>query len=83
MGFLRSYILSLLLNIGGLLPAVVLLVLHFVLGLSLWWMWGAILLWALGVLIRILVISWAARCGDEPPPYQENKNPYSVGQNRE
>lgn len=82
MDFLRSYLLSLALNIYGLLPAALLVVARLLFGLSLWWAAGAVALWMLGVLVRMLVVTWAARCGDTPLPYQENKNPYSVGQDK-
>ena len=83
MGWIRSYVLSLMLNIYGLMPAALLAIAHLVFGISLWYAAGAVGLWLIGVLIRMLIVTWAARCGSAPTPYQENKNPYSVGQDRD
>ena len=60
----------------GLLPAVILLVLHFVLRISLWWSVLAAGLWIVGILFRGLVVRWA-RYGSTPEPPKANKNPYS------
>lgn len=76
--FIFSLLVSLVFNLEGLIPAGILLVLHFVLGWSLWWVALAAGIWILIVALRVIVISWAARCGNTPDPPQENKNPYSV-----
>ena len=34
--------------------------------------------WILGIIVFMLVIGTANRCGNESTPPQENKNPYSV-----
>ncbi len=78
-GFLPSLLFNLLWNLEGLLPAAVLLGLHFWLGWSPWWAVLAAALWLLGIILRMLLIGWARHCGDTPDPPKRNKNPYSVG----
>ena len=78
--FLLTFLINLLINWEGILPAGILLVLHYALRWPLWAVWAALGAWALFVLIGTLLIVWAAGCSDRtivPPP--ENKNPYSVG----
>lgn len=60
-------------------PAWLTLILHFTIGLSIWWFWATLGIWILGAVIRCLVLMfarWAARKDRETPP-QPNKNPYS------
>lgn len=78
-GFLLCLFLNILLNLEGAIPALLLLVLHFVLGWSVWWAVLALGLWILGIALWKHIIGWARNCGNEPSPPQENKNPYSVG----
>ena len=63
-GFLLCFILNLFLNIGWLLPAVILLILHFVVGTPLWLFFVALALWVVIVLLMTIFMSWAARTGD-------------------
>lgn len=78
-GFVFSLLVSLLFSLEGFVPALILVVLHFLLGWSLWWAALAAAVWIATVALRVAFISWAARCGNTPDPPQENKNPYSVG----
>lgn len=71
-------ILSLVFNLEWTVPAWILLALHFIKGWSLWWFFGAMGLWILFVLIRLLVFSSLANAGDYKDPPKENKNPYSA-----
>ena len=48
-----------LLNLEGLIPAVVLLVLHYVLGWPLWPTFAAVGLWVLYLIAWMAVIGWA------------------------
>lgn len=57
-------------------PALVALILHFVLDISLWWFFGMLIAWLCFGTIRYLVILFARRCST-PTPYRENKNIYS------
>lgn len=76
-GFFKTLLINILLNPEGLLPAAVLVVLHFVLGWSLWWVAFAAVLWLAWLIIRMMLFGWAIKCGDEPNPLKKNKNPYS------
>ncbi len=78
-GFLLCLLFNMLLNPEGLIPAVVLLVLHFVLGWSVWWAIAAAGGWLLWLIFWMWFIGWAGRCGNAPDPPKENKNPYSAG----
>lgn len=82
-GFLLTLLINLIINWEGILPALVLLVLHYTLRWPLWAVWAALGVWVLVILIGTLLIVWAAGCSDRtivPPP--TNKNPYSVGAQR-
>lgn len=77
-GFFFSLLINILLNPEGFLPAVVLIVLHFVLGWSLWWAALAAVVWIVWLTIRMLLLGWVVDCGNMPDPPKENKNPYSA-----
>lgn len=71
------------LNCVWLVLAVVLLILHYVIdGFPIWPFWLMIGLYVLviGVLTAFVVL--AVKLGNEPEPERENKNPYSVGANK-
>lgn len=72
-----------LMNIAGLIPAAILLVLHFLFDIPVFWAIGAAALWLSVLIFRMLFLGWATKCGNEPTPYRANKNPYSVGQPNE
>ena len=60
------------------LPAWITLILHFTVGLSIWWFWGTLFVWIAAGILRYLLIlfgRWGAS-GEETP--KENKNPYSA-----
>ncbi len=78
-GFFICLVFGLLMNMEGLIPAAVLLVLHFLLKLSIWWSVGAAAAWLLYLILWTAFIGWVGRCGSEKEPPKENKNPYSVG----
>lgn len=77
--FILCLLFNMLLNFEGLIPAAVLLVLHFIFGWSVWWSALAAALWIVWLIIWMLFIGWAGRCSSTPDPPKENKNPYSVG----
>lgn len=61
------------------LPAWILLILHFTVGISIWWFWGALGVWIVIRILRMLLIRFA-RWGagvEEDVDKSENKNPYS------
>ncbi len=74
--FLLSYLLALVFHWEGLIPAVLLLVLHFWPGIPLYWFFISLGLWMLFVLIRVLFFRFAVR-SSVPTPFQPNRNPYS------
>lgn len=74
--FFLALILNLVFNLEWVIPAVILLILHFTVNLPVFWFWLALGLWIGGILIITLVLGWAGRCS-EPQAPKENKNPYS------
>ena len=48
-------------------------------GRSLRWALLAFGVWILYIIITIIILEWANKCGNKPPPKTENKNPYSAG----
>ena len=79
--FLLCLLINMLLNLEGLIPAGILLLLHFWLGWSIWWAALALGLWILGLILWMSFVGWASKCGSTPDPPKENKNPYSAGKN--
>ena len=77
-GFLVCLLLNMLLNFEGIIPAAVLLVLHFAFKLPVWWAALAVALWIAQIAFWMLFTGWAGRCSREKNPQRENKNPYSV-----
>ncbi|MBR6593603.1 MAG: hypothetical protein IKK83_00255 [Clostridia bacterium] len=75
-GFVLSLLFNMLLNLHGALPAVVLLVLHFVLGWSPYWALIAFVLWLGRIVVWMVLVRLASRAGNSRV-YTENKNPYS------
>ena len=62
------------------IPMWLTLLLHFVLGLSIWWFWGTLAAWLLAGLIRYALIRfgrWGVRETRKEPP-KRNRNPYSA-----
>lgn len=81
-GFLLCLLINMLLNFEGIIPAAVLLVLHFVLGWSFWWAVAAFGAWLVWLIFWMKFIDWAGQCGNTPDPPKQNKNPYSAGNNK-
>ena len=77
--FFPCLFINMLMNIGGLLPAAILLALHFWLKISVWWSVGAFIAWILYLIMWMAFIGWAGKCGTERDLPKKNKNPYSVG----
>lgn len=75
--FWLCLLLNLLLNLEGTIPAVLLLITHFLFDISVWWSVGALALWILGMVLWMKFMGWASRCGTERQ-FRKNKNPYSV-----
>ena len=77
--FFICLLFNMLVNIEGLIPAAVLLILHFVFEWSVWWAVLAAGLWALWLILWMLFMGFAAKSSNTPDPPKQNKNPYSVG----
>ena len=81
--FFLSLLINMFLHFEGSVPTWILLVLHFVIGLSIQWFWSALGVWFGGLMLWMLIVgrfcSWASRCGSTADRPKENKNPYSVG----
>lgn len=74
--FLFCLIISLVLNLQGLIPAVIALVLYLWLGFPpLWIVFTLAGIWFFIILVQLLVIRWAASGPSKPSG--SNKNPYS------
>ncbi len=82
-GFFLTLLINLLLNLEGLVPAILLAALHFLLGWPFWLVWVALGLWIAAVCVRMWVFGWLGAAGNEPTPYRPNKNPYSVGSKKQ
>lgn len=54
------------------------LILHFVVGLPIYWFWLTLAAWILVGAIRVLVLLFARWGRNYPQQYRENKNPYSI-----
>ena len=80
-GLWLCFVINLFLNAEAAIPAVVLFILHFCIGLSLWWAALALGLWIIYALVITFFFSWVSKCGSEPLPPKENKNPYSNNTN--
>ena len=78
-GFILSLLINLLFNLEWAIPAVICFVLHFIFRISLWWSFGALMLWLLIVLARTSLLFALNRVGNMPEKQRENKNPYSSG----
>ena len=76
--FFLCLLLNLIINLEWAIPGVIFLILHFSFGLSLWYAIIAFSVWIIVMIIWMLIIGWAGRCGDSSDPKKENKNPYSV-----
>ena len=76
-GFFAALGINLIFDLEWTIPAWILLVVHFIFKISIWWFVGALLVWVIGVAIKTAVFSWLIREGNRPDPPKENKNPYS------
>ena len=75
--YIGSVLLSLLFHWYGSIPAWILLVLHFTVGISIWWFVGALLLWIFCVRLIMHIIGWLTYMGNKPETENKNINPYS------
>ena len=59
-GFWLCLALNMVLNLQWLIPAVILLACHFVLGISLWWFVAAVAIWFLWIFVTCIVLAYVA-----------------------
>ena len=78
MGFIINLLLGLLINIEWGIPALILLILHFVFDISILWFIGALVAWVLLVIVSMLIVGFSAKCSNIKDPPKENKNIYSA-----
>lgn len=76
-GFVVSLLVNMAFRAEWLVPALILLVLHFVLGIAWWWCLIPIGCWIIHALIVTLLLSFANWAGNAPEPQTKNINPYS------
>lgn len=67
-----TILINLLMNLEWLIPSVILLVLHFTLGISVWWAALGLLLWIIPTVLFSCCITWATADGEFPRPATVN-----------
>ncbi len=77
-GFILCLLINLLFNLEWAIPGIVLLGLHFWLGISVWFSIIAFGFWIVVMIVWMLIMGLTSKCGNTPDPPKENKNPYSV-----
>ena len=77
--FFMVLLINMMLNLEGLIPAAILIALHFFFDISIWWGVGAVVAWVLYLLIWMLILKWVGTSSSTPDKPKENKNPYSSG----
>ncbi|MGN1457524.1 MAG: hypothetical protein ACI4XP_06175 [Acutalibacteraceae bacterium] len=82
--FLLCLLFNMLLNLEGLIPAAILLVLHFWLGWSVWWAVIAAVIWILGMIVWMMLVGWLSKYDSVPLSQNKNKNPPSeINENKQ
>ena len=79
---LLSVLLSLLFHWYWSVPAWILLALHFIIGIPIWWFVAALAAWIIGVIVFMRVVGWLTYMGNKKEQENKNKNPYSVNNER-
>ncbi len=74
---LIAFLINLILNFEGSIPAWFFLAMHFIFGWSIWFFVIALAIWVLGIMLWMFLIGWASSCSTPDPP-KEKKNPYSA-----
>ena len=77
-GFLVCLLINMMFRFEWAIAAIVLLVLHYLLGWPLFLTFVALGIWLVYALFVTAVLSAANRIGNEPTPERPNKNPYSA-----
>lgn len=76
-GFWLCFLMNLVFSLEWSIPAWLMLIMHFVLGWSIWFFVALLGLFIIGTLIKTIFISWAASAGNVPDRPKKNLNPYS------
>lgn len=76
-GFWLCTLLNMIFNLEWTIPAWILLALHFLLDISIWWFVAALGIWAAVMMLIAGVLNWANSCRTSTPR-PSNKNPYSA-----
>ena len=61
--FFASLLFNMLMNLEWTIPAWLLLACHFFFDWSIRWFWIALGVWLVDILLKMELVSWAARCG--------------------
>lgn len=77
-GFIICLLFNCVLNLDGLIPAAILLALHFIFDISYLWSVGAALIWLAVIVVKMLFFRWVNTCSNEIDKPKKNKNPYSA-----
>lgn len=77
-GFMLCFLMNLVFNLGWSVPAWILLAVHFILKISIWWFASLFIIWFFIILLRTLLISWAGDCASVRDEPKKNLNPYSA-----
>lgn len=75
--FLLSFGINFLFNTKWLIPAVITFVFHFIFGISMWWTFGAVMVFITVMVLRTLLLVLLNNAGNLPEKQRPNKNPYS------
>lgn len=77
-GFFIALGFNLIFNLEWTIPAWLLLALHFIFDISLWWFAGAMLIWLSITALYTIFLCWVSKVSNTPEIKKENKNPYSA-----
>ena len=79
LNYVISFLLSLLFHWYLCIPAVILLIFHFVFGISIWWAVGAFILYVVGVRVYMHILGRLVHMGNIKQNENRNVNPHSTG----
>ncbi len=77
-GYIITLLINILLNLDEAIPIIILLILHFAVGLPLWIVLMALGLWIVLIIIRMLIFGWFySQDSDLPEKSKQINNPYA------
>ena len=80
--FFAALLFNMLMSLEWTIPAWLLLACHFFFDWSIRWFWIALGVWLLDILLKMELMSWAARCGRSRTNPRKTKIPIRSEQNR-